>query len=162
MTICCGNIVEFTSAIMIPANGPRKIVNPLMNVSNPEALPPTAPHQLNPKCEFSGAHLARICHGQRAHPPNIAHITCPRRILIQRGAIAVISLPALSKLAEMFVPSVARANEKATKNAAGRFVQRSMRCIGSQRVTPYSDWPAAVTASPTKAVRVKTMGMMAN
>ena len=41
-------------------------------------------------------------------------------MLIQRGASAVISLPAQRLLAEMFVPSVVRTNAKEAKNAAAR------------------------------------------
>jgi hypothetical protein len=108
----------------------------------------------------SQTHLARISHGQMAHPPSTAHITWPRRILIHRGASALRSFPALSELAEMFVPRVARAKENDAKKAAGRFVHWSIRCVGSHKVAPYRDWPAEVTARPMNAARVKAMGMI--
>ena len=47
-------------------------------------------------------------------------------MLIQRGASAVISLPAQRLLAEMFVPSVVRTNAKEAKNAAARLSHLSM------------------------------------
>jgi hypothetical protein len=43
------------------------------------------------------------------------------------------SFPALKELAEMFVPSVPRANAKLVKKAAARLSQRSMSLSGSQR-----------------------------
>lgn len=61
----------------------------------------------------------------------------------------------------MFVPRVAIAKENEAKNATGRFVQRSIRCVGSHNVSPYKDWPEEVTARPINDARVKTVGMMA-
>ena len=90
------------------------------------------------------SYLARISHGQRAHPPKNAQIICPRLMLMYLGMSTVISLAALREFAElqqsavinmiaaaeeemkgrthMFVPRVARAKEKDMKNAAGLFV----------------------------------------
>jgi hypothetical protein len=89
---------------IIPANGPRNTVYPFMKFRNPVAL-------------------ARISHGAKAHPPMIAQMTCPRRILIYFGMRAAISFPAERELAEMLVPSVARTKAKDAKNAAARLSQ---------------------------------------
>jgi hypothetical protein len=46
------------------------------------------------------------------------------------------SFPALSELAETFVPSVPRVNAKDVKKAAARLSQRSMSLSGSQITWP--------------------------
>ena len=46
------------------------------------------------------------------------------------------SFPALSELAEMFVPSVERTNEKDVKKAAARLSHLSISLSGSQRISP--------------------------
>lgn len=47
------------------------------------------------------SYLARISHGQRAHPPKNAQMICPRLILMYLGRSTVISLAALREFAEL-------------------------------------------------------------
>lgn len=56
--------------------------------------------------------------------------------IITLGSNAVISFPAESELALMFVPMVLSRNAKEVKNAAARLSQRSIRSMGSQRTSP--------------------------
>lgn len=79
---------------------------------------------------------AKISQGHRAHPPIIAQITCPRRMLMYCGRRAVMSFAALKLLAEIFAPNVAIINAKEAKNEAARLSHLSMRCRGSQRISP--------------------------
>ena len=60
----------------------------------------------------------------------------------------------------MFVPSVARKNEKAAKNVAARLSQLLMRRSGSQKMPLYRTAPALVTAIPMNPTKVKAIGMM--
>jgi hypothetical protein len=70
------------------------------------------------------------------------------------------SFPALSELAEIFVPSMERRNAKDAKNAPARLSHLSMSLSGSQIISPYRVIPALVTAMPMKLANVNAIGMM--
>ena len=76
------------------------------------------------------------------------------------GNKAVISFPALSEFALIFVPTVVRANAKEAKKAAARLSHLSMRSKGSQSTSPYSWIPALVTAMPAKLQSMNAIGIM--
>jgi hypothetical protein len=97
------------------AKGPRNTVYPLMKDKN------------------LGAE-ASISQGHKTHPPRIAQITWPRRMLMYDGNKTVISFAALKLFAEMFAPRVASMKEKEAKNAAARLSHISTRRGGSQRI----------------------------
>ena len=70
------------------------------------------------------------------------------------------SFPALSMLAEMFVPRVERANAKDVKNAAARLSHLSISLSGSQRTSPWSVRPA-LDGDANEAVYAKSCGRRA-
>ncbi len=109
--------MKLTSVTIIPANGPKNTVYPLMNVKNPCAL-------------------AKISHGTNPHPPISAQMICPLRMLTYRGNKTVMSLAAERELAEMLQPRVASINAKEAKKAAARLSHLLMRVSGSQRTSP--------------------------
>lgn len=80
--------------------------------------------------------LAWIFHGQVAQPPTRAVTTAPLQIFNHRGRRNAKSLLVAIEFVEMFVPNVARPNAKAQKNAAARFVHRSIIEVGSQYRVP--------------------------
>lgn len=79
---------------------------------------------------------ANISHGHITHPPRIAQIICPRRILMYFGKMTIKSLAALMLFADIFAPAIDKRKLNDAKKEAALLSQRSMRWRGSQRMSP--------------------------
>lgn len=107
-------------------------------------------------------------HGHMANP-TAAQMKPPLRILMKRGRRAMMSDPAETELAAIFVPSWARAKPRAMKNTPARvpesgFASRKFdrRSSGFQMGSPYITVEDEDTMIPMNDVIANPQGMVIN